>query len=53
MSDGRKRKSGAQYKKLREEKKLKEEDVLSKTRRLDSFFTPKSSGSDGYQKANK
>lgn len=39
MSDGRKRNSGgSEYKKLREEKKAKEEDVLKKTSKLDAFF---------------
>lgn len=38
MSDGRKRKSGAEYKKLREEKKAKEEEILKKTSKLDAFF---------------
>jgi hypothetical protein len=39
MSDGRLRKSGAKYKKLREEHEEKEKRVIQKTRKLDSFFT--------------
>jgi hypothetical protein len=37
MSDGRKRLSGFQYKRNREEKRQKQEDVLKKTPKLDSF----------------
>ncbi len=36
--DGRKRLSGAEYKRLRKEKTDKLEDVIPKTRKLDSFF---------------
>jgi len=36
--DGRKRLSGAQYKKQAEEKRNKLSEVLSKTRRVDYFF---------------
>jgi len=38
MSDGRKRKSGARYKKLREEHEEKEKKVIQKIRKLDTFF---------------
>lgn len=38
MSDGRSRKSGAKYKKLREEHEEKEKMIIQKTRKLDTFF---------------
>lgn len=38
MTDGRKRLSGSQYLKLSEDKKRKEEAVISKTLKIDSFF---------------
>lgn len=41
--DGKKRKSGNQYRKEREEKKLKEESVLNKTKKIESYFTSTSS----------
>jgi hypothetical protein len=45
MSDGRKRLSGAQYRKQAKEKKKRNETALSETRKLDSFklsFLPSS-----------
>ena len=41
MSDGRKRKSGAEYKRLREEKAEKEAAVIKKIPKLQSFFVSK------------
>lgn len=40
-SDGKKRKSGAEYKRLREEKAEKEAAVIKKIPKLQSFFIPK------------
>ena len=42
MADGRKRLSGIQYKKLRKEKEAREDFVLSKTLKIDSFFNTQS-----------
>jgi len=39
MADGRKRESGAKYKKLREEKREREDQVLKKVPKLDKFFS--------------
>lgn len=44
--DGRKRESGAKYRKLREEKEQKEAAVLNKIRKIDTFFTPKQNKND-------
>lgn len=41
MMDGRKRESGAKYKKIREEKEEKEAAVLKKIPKIQSFFSPK------------
>lgn len=38
MSDGRKRLSGYQYKKIADEKKNKQNDVVQKTKKLDFYF---------------
>ena len=38
MSDGRKRLSGSDYKKRRKEKEAKVNEIVLKTRKLDSFF---------------
>lgn len=38
MSESRKKLSGHQYKRLREEKRKKQEDVIQKIRKLDTFF---------------
>ncbi|XP_071578286.1 zinc finger MYM-type protein 1-like [Temnothorax nylanderi] len=40
MSDGRKRLSGYQYKKIAKEKRKKEDELLEKTKRLNTFFRP-------------
>jgi hypothetical protein len=48
MSDGRLRKSGAKYKKLRKEHEEKEKRVIQKTRKLDSFFTNLKTGKTIY-----
>lgn len=37
--DGRKRLSGAAYRRKAEEKKQKEDDTLKKVRKLESFFS--------------
>jgi len=39
--DGRKRLSGAGYRKLAEEKRRKENEVLDQTPKLDTFFVKK------------
>ncbi|KAL4120597.1 hypothetical protein QTP88_013262 [Uroleucon formosanum] len=39
MSDGRSRKSGSKYKRLREEREEKEKEVIKKTAKLETFFT--------------
>lgn len=39
--DGRKRESGAKYKKIRAEKEEKEAAVLKKIPKLEKFFAPK------------
>lgn len=39
--DGKKRKSGSQYKKDRDAKKKKEEEVLKKTKNIGTYFLPK------------
>ena len=41
--DGRKRKSGSEYKKEREKKKAKEEEVTDKMKKISSFFSPEAS----------
>lgn len=38
MSDGRKRLSGAQYKKIAEEKRKKQDDAVRSSKKIDSFF---------------
>jgi len=55
MSDGRKRKSGARYKKLREEHEEKEKRVIQKIRKLDTICLGNGSskfGTDGYDDWN-
>jgi len=37
--DGRKRLSGASYRKLKEQKRKKESEALSQTPKLETFFT--------------
>ncbi len=39
--DGRKRESGAKYKKLRDEKEERESELLKKIPKIEKFFTPK------------
>ncbi len=39
--DGRKRKSGDMYKKERDEKKKSEDEIIKKSRKIESYFRPK------------
>ena len=41
MSDGRKRKSGAEYKKLRQKNEQKQEELMKKIPKMQSFFAAK------------
>ena len=45
--DGRKRESGAKYKKLQEEKEQKQAAVLKKVWKIETFFTPKQNDNAG------
>ncbi|CAL1678226.1 unnamed protein product [Lasius platythorax] len=46
MSDGRKRLSGYQYKKIGKEKRKKEDELLEKTKTLHTFFRPITQGDE-------
>lgn len=39
MSDGRSRKSGSKYKRVREEREEKEKEIIKKTTKLEKLFT--------------
>lgn len=45
--DGRKRLSGAHYKKSAKEKKKRQDDVLSKTRKIDLFYKNTATAKNG------
>lgn len=45
--DGRKRLSGAQYKKSAKEKKKRQDDVLLKTRKIDLFYKNTATAKNG------
>ncbi len=49
MADVRKRFSGAQYQKIRDEKREKEEEVLKKIPKLDTFFKKRPREGKHYQ----
>lgn len=46
MSDGRNRLSGAEYRKQAAKRKIKDDEVIAKTKKLSSYFTLHGSQSD-------